>query len=101
MRIDDKVNLYFPATGERVTATIVKISGMGKSLCKTLDLQYKEGEEDVKLTAVPHREDAVAGETFWLQKGTPAPKGWAEEEPAEDVVPVEPEPLKKPKSRKR
>jgi hypothetical protein len=91
MRVGQEVNLYFPGTATRVTAEVISIDRVGESLAKRVTLRYDTDEGTAEIDKVPHYQDALPGEIFWLLKGTErVPSGWADVEVAEDAEEREP-----------
>lgn len=102
MKIGQAVVLYWPETEEKLPAKVVKIGKPGKSMAKTLDLKYTEGEEEMIAEGVHHFDDAVEGEPFWALKGVSVGRDWADvevtdETPVPVLTPVEEPVPEKPK----
>lgn len=79
MKVGQEVSFIDGKNG-RHTATVIGIPGAGDSGYKTLDLEYKNGGEEVKVSGVPYEGDAEEGQNYWLFKGARRLRG-VEDEP--------------------
>lgn len=93
MKVDQQVS-YIDGDGARHQAVITKITGVGPSNYKTLNLRYNVAGNPVEVESVPYEADSPEGLGSWLLLGQRRTKSPAKDPAAEVQSPEQSEPGK-------